>query len=63
MFQNKSFLKVYSKRISVESKKEQPFNLPNHGLIEIIKDPNFYRLILLLVNGEKKSEFNVINWD
>ena len=60
MFNNESHIRVYCKRISVISKKELPFNFPNHGLVEIIKDTDFYRLAFLYVDGEKKSEFNVI---
>jgi hypothetical protein len=59
MFNSQSHIRVYCKRIIIISKKDLPFNLPNHGLVEIIKDNDFYRLALLYVNGEKKSEFNV----
>ena len=39
-------LKAYSYRIQIISKKENFFNLPNHGYVELIKDQNSYKLII-----------------
>ena len=52
-------LKAYSYRIQIISKKENFFNLPNHGYVELIKDQNSYKLILSSENDLKKFEFEV----
>jgi hypothetical protein len=52
-------LKAYSYRIQIISKKENFFNLPNHGYVELIKDLNSYKLIISSENDLKKIEFEV----
>ena len=51
--------KCYCKRIKVISKKENAFNMANHGLVQIIKGAHCYRLKLLFENGVSQTEFDV----
>jgi hypothetical protein len=51
--------KVYCKRIKVNSKKENAFNMANHGLVQIIKGAHCYQLKLLFENGIPQTEFDV----
>ena len=51
--------KVYCKRIKVNSKKDNFFNMANHGFVQIKKGVNCYELKLLCVNGISKLELDV----
>ena len=52
--------KAYCNRIQIISLKENFFNLPNHGYVELFKDVNSYKLLLYSENGLKKIDFEVI---
>ena len=52
-------LKSYSRKIQITSIKENFFNLSNHGYVELYKDVNCFKLVLLSENNLKKSEFEV----
>jgi hypothetical protein len=52
--------RAYCNRIQIISLKENFFNLPNHGYVELSKDVNSYKILLFSENGLKKSDFEVI---
>jgi hypothetical protein len=53
--------KSFCKKIQVKTQKNNSFfNIPNYGLVDIIKDKDCYKLVLYSENEIFKTEFEVV---